>query len=133
MTAQAIQETVLVVENEVLIRMEIAAYLRECGYKVIEVSTGDEAIHLLNKPALAFDVVFTNLEMPGETDGFKLSQWVRQSRPGIHVILTGTVNRAASEAADLCEDAPLPKPYDHQAVLDRIKRLLGAGAAKKLK
>jgi CheY-like chemotaxis protein len=130
---KATPETVLVVEDEVLIRMEIAAYLRECGYKVIEVSNGDEALSLLEKHALRVDVVFSNVQMPGNTDGFKLSQWLRKNRPDVQIVLTGTINRAATEAADLCDESPLPKPYDHQTVVDRIKRLLGAAATSNLK
>ena len=126
-------ETVLVVEHEVLIRMEIASYLRECGYIVIEVSNGDEALSLLERRALRVDVVFSTLEMPGSTDGFSLSQWLRKNRPEVQIVLTGTISRAASEAADLCEESPLPKPYEHQTVVERIKRLLGAATSKYLK
>lgn len=131
MTDEKIPETVVVVEHEVLVRMEIAAYLRECGYKVIEVSNGDEALSLLEMRALGVDIVFSNIEMPGDMDGFRLSQWLRKNRPEVQIVLTGTINRAASEAVDLCEESHLPKPYDHQTVLDRIKKLLGAANAKR--
>jgi CheY-like chemotaxis protein len=69
--------TVLVVEDEVLIRWVIAEHLRECGYRVIEAGNGDEAIEILRRTALTIHVVFSDVRMPGTTDGFALAQWVR--------------------------------------------------------
>jgi CheY-like chemotaxis protein len=46
MTA-VVQETILVVEDDVLIRMPIAQYLRDCGYRVIEAVSADEAMTVL--------------------------------------------------------------------------------------
>jgi CheY-like chemotaxis protein len=74
-------ETVLVVEDEVLVRLAIAEYLRDCGYRVIEASSADEAILVLQQPELTIDVVFTDIEMPGPMDGFGLAQWTRTNRP----------------------------------------------------
>jgi len=118
-------ETVLVVDDEVLIRMVISEYLRDCGYKVIEAANADEAILLLQQEELTIDVVFTDIEMPGSMDGWGLSRWIRANRQGLHVILVGSPAHAANAAGELCESGPmLSKPYEPQAVLDRIKRLL---------
>jgi CheY-like chemotaxis protein len=125
-------ETVLVVEDEVLIRMVISAYLRDCGYKVIEAANADEAILVLQQEELTIDVVFTDTEMPGSMDGFGLSQWIRAKRQGLEVILVGSPARAADAAGELCESGPtLSKPYEPQVVLDRIKRLLAERASRK--
>jgi CheY-like chemotaxis protein len=67
-------ETVLVVEDEVLLRLSIAAYLRDCGYKVIEAADADEAVLVLKQPDLEIDVLFTDVEMAGDMDGFGLAQ-----------------------------------------------------------
>jgi CheY-like chemotaxis protein len=117
---------VLVVEDEVLLRLVIAEYLRDCGYKVIEAADADEALQVLQQSQLTVDVLFSDVEMPGSLDGFGLSQWARSNRPDIDVILTGSVPRAVSAAADLCEDGTIPKPYEPQHVRDRIRRLLAA-------
>jgi DNA-binding response OmpR family regulator len=117
-------ETVLVVEDEVLLRLSIAAYLRDCGYQVIEAGNAHEAVLVLKQPDLAIDVLFIAVEMAGDMDGFGLAQWTRTNRPGLDVILTGSPPRAVKAAANLCEDGPLPKPYEPQLVLDRIRRLL---------
>ena len=58
-------EIVLVVEDEVLLRLSIAAYLRDCGYRVIEAADADEAVLVLKQPDLDIDVLFTDIEMPG--------------------------------------------------------------------
>jgi DNA-binding NtrC family response regulator len=130
MTA-VVQETILVVEDDVLIRMPIAQYLRDCGYRVIEAVSADEAMTVLMHKETQVDMVFSDIEMPGSTDGFGLSKWIRDNRPGIDVILTGTVPRALKAAKELCDDGPLPKPYEPKAVHDYIRRLLTARTAKR--
>jgi CheY-like chemotaxis protein len=123
--------TVLVVEDEVLLRRVIAEYLRDCGYKVIEAAHADEAIVVLKQDHLQIDVLFSDIEMPGSMDGFGLAQWTRSNRPGLEVILTGSVPRAVNAAANLCEEGTLPKPYEPQSVHDRIRRLLAARPPRK--
>jgi CheY-like chemotaxis protein len=117
-------EVILVVEDEILIRMVIADYLRDCGYKVIEAASGDEAMILLEQEDIAIDIVFSDIEMPGRTDGFALSQWLRKHKPDTQVLLAGTPPKATETAQDLCEESSLPKPYDHSVALNRIRRLL---------
>lgn len=118
--------TILVVEDEILIRLVIADYLRGCGYKVYEASSGDEAMILLQQDDPKIDLVFTDTEMPGRIDGFALARWLREQRPEVEVILVGSPAKAADTAAGLCEDGPLPKPYHPQMVIDRIRRLLAS-------
>jgi DNA-binding NtrC family response regulator len=125
-------ETILVVEDEVLIRLVIAQYLRDCGYRVIEAAHAEEALLVLRKSELDIDVVFTDVEMPGSMDGFALSQWVRSNRPGMEVILAGSVGRAVQAASDLCDQQNhVPKPYDPQNVHERIRRLLASRGPRK--
>ena len=117
-------ETVLVVESDVLVRLAIAGYLRDCGYRVIETSSGGEATAVLTNSEIAVDIVFSAVEIGGQPDGFALARWVRTERPGLDVILTGTIEKAADEAGDLCEEGPhLKKPYEPQHVVDWIKKL----------
>jgi DNA-binding response OmpR family regulator len=121
-----IPATVLVVDGEVIIRTEISAYLRDCGYRVIEAATSDEALHVLSANSEPVKIILTDVQLPGSLDGFGLARWVRSNKPGVGVVLAGTAQRAAVAAGELCEDGPtLSKPYDPQIVADRIKRLLG--------
>jgi CheY-like chemotaxis protein len=124
--------TLLLVEDEVLIRMNISQYLRDCGYKVIEAASADEALQVLQSDH-AVHLVLSDVEMPGTMDGFGLAQWVRKNKQGVKVILAGTPERAADTAAELCEDGPtLSKPYEPQALLDLIKRQLGLREKEKV-
>ena len=117
-------QTILVVEDEVLVRLVIADYLRECGYRVHEAVSAEEAILILQAPEVSIDVVFSDVEMPGNMDGFGLARWVRSNMPKTQVILTSGVERSADIAATLCEAGPLlKKPYPSRDVVDRIRQL----------
>lgn len=122
--------TILVVEDDVLIRLVVAEYLRECGYRVHEAANADEAVAVLNTPELTVDLVFSDVEMPrGSLDGFGLARWIRSNHPAVKVILTSGAARSADIAGDLCENGPLMrKPYPTQHVVDRIKQLLAKAA-----
>ena len=122
-------DTVLVLDDDVLIRMPICQYLRDCGYRVLEASNADQARTILQKLDVQVDVVLTDIEMPGAMNGFAFAKWARSVRPELHILLAGTPERAAHAAGELCEHGPiLTKPYDHKIVLDHIKRLLAARA-----
>ncbi len=117
-------QTILVVEDEVLIRLVIAEYLRDCGYKVHEAAHADEAVLVLQSPDVTIDIVFSDVAMPGSMDGFGLARWIRANRPEIQVVLTSGIDRSAEVAGMLCEAGPLlAKPYEPQGVVDRIKLL----------
>jgi DNA-binding response OmpR family regulator len=124
--AQAAEpQTVLVVDHEVLVRMVIAAYLRECGYRVIEAAGHDEARAVVESDEARISVVLASLDAAGPGEGFALARWIRERRPGVEVILAGTPARAAEAAGNICEQGPmLARPYDPQVVHDRIRRLL---------
>jgi len=126
-----LQETIFVVEDEVLVRMPIAQYLRDCGCKVIEAVNAEEAMTVLLHKETLVDIVFSDIEMPGSVDGFGLAKWIREHRPGLDVLLAGTVPRTVQNAQQLCEQGSVPKPYDAQIVHDHIKRLLDARKARK--
>jgi DNA-binding response OmpR family regulator len=118
------KDTVLLVDGEVLIRMVLSDYLRQCGYKVIEAVNGDEALLIL-KLDIPIRIVLSEIEMGGSIDGFGLARWIRHKRSDVRVLLSGSPERAAATAADLCDSGPLlSRPYDPQIVVDRIRRLL---------
>src|SRR5262245_13106924 len=126
----ASQETILLVDDDISIRMPIAQYLRGCGYKVIEAVNADEAMTVLLDEETDIDVVLSDIDMPSVMDGFGLSNWVRDNRPGLDVILVGAVPRAVNAAKELCDDSPLPTQYEPHAVHDHIRRLLATRRAK---
>jgi CheY-like chemotaxis protein len=114
--------TVLVVEPDILVRMVIADYLRDCGYKVVEGVNADEALAVLGA-GTKIDVILTEVQLSGSLDGFGLARQIREDHPEIDVILTSGVARAADKAGDLCDDGPLEKPYHPQDVVRRINLL----------
>jgi DNA-binding response OmpR family regulator len=115
--------TILVVENEVLIRMPLTAYLRECGYQVFEAASVAEAKAVLAADT-PIDLVFAEVDLGNET-GFMLASWVRQHHPQTKVLLASSVANAAQKAGDLCDSSPVvAKPYSHEVVLQRIQTLL---------
>jgi len=128
-----IRETILVVEDDVLVRMPIAQYLRDCGYRVIEAVNAAEAMSVLTHVETVVDVVFSDIEMPGAVDGFGLAKWIREHQPGLDVLLAGTVRRAVEGAKELCEQGPIPKPYDVQIVHKHIRRLLAGRKSAQLR
>jgi CheY-like chemotaxis protein len=127
-------ETVLVVDDEVIARMVICEYLRDCGYKVIEAVNTDEALTVLQHSDVQVDVVLCGMSEADTAGVFMLAQWIRRHWPATDIILAGNHARAAVAAGDLCEEGPmLAKPYDPQLVSDRIKRLLAIRAATRQK
>ena len=126
-------ETILVVDDDIFVRMPIAQYLRDCGYKVIEAVSAEEAMAVLTRSDTMIDLVFTDIEMPSADDGFGLAKWIRDHRPGVDVLLAGTVPRAVESAKEVCQQGPVPKPYDPQTVHNRIRRLLATRAKVELR
>jgi DNA-binding response OmpR family regulator len=113
----------LLVNGDILVRMALAAYLRECGYDVVEAGTPEEAKQAL-RLEMKFDLAFLDIE-GNERAGFELAQIIRKHRPEVRVVLAASVPRAAAEAGDLCEQGPMKrKPYDHRTLERHIRRLL---------
>jgi tripartite-type tricarboxylate transporter receptor subunit TctC len=120
-------ETVLILDEDTLVRLPIAQYLRDCGYRVLEAANVDEAMTILHKLDVQVDVMLSDVELRGSMNGFAFAQWARSVRLGLEVVLAASPERATHAAAKLCDDGPmLMRPYDHQIVLERIKRLLAA-------
>jgi CheY-like chemotaxis protein len=117
--------TILVVESDVIVRMAIAAHLRDCGYRVIESATSDEALLVLDRSGIRVEVLFGAVEISGALDGFALTKWARTNCPDTKIVMAGSPTSAAAAAGRLCEEGPhLKKPYEPQAVEDYIRRLL---------
>jgi CheY-like chemotaxis protein len=84
--------------------LAIADYLRDCGYTVYEAGNVADAQSVF-LAALPVDVVFSDVQMPGDLDGFGLARWLRGRYPDVPVVLTSGVARLVADAADLCDQA----------------------------
>jgi CheY-like chemotaxis protein len=115
-----IRTTILVVDDEVLVRMMIADQLRSAGYTVVEASNAQEALDVLHH---SFDVklVLSDIRMPGSMDGADFARLVRSEYPLVKIVLTSgdlaTVDRAE-------HDGFFAKPYDVSKILAHIETLL---------
>lgn len=72
--------TILIVENEAIVRMELAAQLTALGLKVLVAGDADEAIDLLDAHA-EIELLLTDVTMPGSMDGVRLAHHVRKRWP----------------------------------------------------
>ena len=119
------EHSILLVEDDVLVRHELADYLRRCGHRVIEASSTDEALMVLAHVPEEVSLLLCNADAAGTVTGFALARQVRGEHPGIPVLLAGNVEKAAAAAGEICDDGPeLARPYDPVVVVDRIKRSL---------
>lgn len=116
---------VLVVEDEVLVRMMIAEELRVSGFDVAEAASADEALRLARSGEL-FDAVFSDVRMPGAMDGADLAAQLRSELPGLVVVLTS----AHLGGATLSDPSRfIAKPYMPRDVADMLTGLLQARGA----
>ena len=108
------------VEDDPLVLLSAAETLRAAGFAVTEAETADEALAILQAASGGMDVVFTDVETPGELDGLALARLVVLTWPATPVIVTS--GRVRPQAGDLPEAARfLSKPYD----LDHVAALIG--------
>jgi DNA-binding NtrC family response regulator len=117
------RSSILVVEDEFLIRMLIADELRDAGFNVIEAASADDAIAALDS-LVPIDLVFSDVKMPGSLDGIGLLAVVRSTFPTLPVIITSAHLEAASAIADGAARF-VPKPYSLLAVVALIRQELG--------
>jgi CheY-like chemotaxis protein len=122
---QAPPETILFVEDEALIRMDMAEFLRECGYRVHEAANAEEAREALQSK-FAMDLVFTDINLPGGMNGLELVDWILSNRPGVKVLVT--TGRALDRDVPPIAGALLAKPYTGRDLLDRVKQALEKSA-----
>ena len=124
--AEGRKATVLIVEDELLIRWAIAEYLQDCGFTIITASHAQEAIAAIKDYHSKIDVVFSDIRMPGEVDGFGLARWIDANRPDVAVILTSGHAGAEEAAHELCKKhgAILRKPYNYDEVATRLRNVL---------
>src|SRR6476659_8346143 len=78
---------VLIVEDELLLRIDAAEMIKAAGFEVVEAANADQAIEVL-EARRDITVVFTDIQMPGSMDGLKLARAVRGRWPPIKIVAT---------------------------------------------
>ncbi|HYD04320.1 MAG TPA: response regulator, partial [Reyranella sp.] len=118
-------ERILVVEDNEEVRRAVVDMLQGWGYRVVAFESPDAAAELLETDT-AFDLLFTDVVMPGVMSAIELARIAQQRRPGIGVLLTSGYTRdliPTQEGADL----PLiAKPYRSEELAARVRQVLAA-------
>src|SRR5665213_458178 len=115
---------VLIVEDELLLRMDAVEMIAAAGFVVVEAGNADEAIEILESRR-DITVVFTDIQMPGSMDGLKLARAVRGRWPPIKIVATS--GHVHVSETDLPEGGRfLPKPYSPVEVTGMLRELTGA-------
>lgn len=115
---------VLVVEDDDMVRLTTVDFLESCGYLVLEAENAVKAMAWFDRQAI--DLMFTDVQMPGEMDGIALTEWARTHYPQVPVLVTSGV---AAELARYAAGLMMAKPYDLDAVHARIQTALSKRAA----
>jgi CheY-like chemotaxis protein len=116
--------TVIVVEDETIVRMDIALSLQDEGFTVLEASNADEAIRLLDThPEIR--LMFTDIDMPGSMDGLKLAEAVRNRWPPVNIIVASGHRLLRDDLLPI-EGKFFSKPYDHGRIISAMREMLVA-------
>jgi CheY-like chemotaxis protein len=102
--------TILVVEDEALVSAMISDALLDHGFHVHAVANGSDALRYLLS-GLPADVLFTDINLPGEIDGTMLAQRARDMRPGLPVVFASGRWALLERLRAVPRAACLPKPY----------------------
>lgn len=113
----------LVVEDEVLIRMDAASILEDAGFEVIEAGNVAEALSLLQQHHSHITLLFSDVHMPGIGDGFALARRTAEHWPHISIVIAS--GRANPGPDDLPAGARfVPKPFSAEIVRHHLRRVL---------
>jgi predicted ATPase/signal transduction histidine kinase/CheY-like chemotaxis protein len=81
------EETILVVEDDALTRKFVVSQLESLGYTIVSAATGAEALALVDQ-GVSFDLLFTDIVLPGGLNGSQLAEEVAKRRPSLRVLYT---------------------------------------------
>ena len=121
-TSLPASRTVLVVEDEIILLIEVVDFLRGCGFDVIACHDAAQALAILETSS-PIDIVFSDIQLPGVMDGLDLARWILGHRPELKVILTSGSADALRRAADICDYGTVPKPYEYNALAMQFSAL----------
>ena len=119
-------ETILLVEDEAILREMARDILRDCGYRLIEAATGREALELWREGAGKIDLLLTDMVMPEGISGVDLAERLLADRPDLKVIFTSGYNSAEINGGRLSHSQTyfLQKPYSHTTLARVVRECL---------
>ncbi|WP_262027293.1 response regulator [Microvirga sp. Mcv34] len=114
---------VLLVEDELLVRMAAAEDLQDAGFHVLEAANADLALAVLETCSRDVQVLFTDIDMPGSMNGLDLAESVQQRWPHISLLLSSAYHKPLPE--EIPDDGRfVPKPYSSEDVVKHIRELV---------
>jgi DNA-binding NtrC family response regulator len=116
--------TILIVEDELLVRMHGSEVLEEAGFEVIEAADADEALAILDVHG-GIHLLFSDIDMPGSMDGLKLAQRVHERWPHIRLLLTSG-HYQLSDGDLPMEGRFLRKPWNQDVLVESVRNFLQA-------
>jgi CheY-like chemotaxis protein len=108
---------ILLVEDEMLVRELAYEDLSDAGHEVTAAGSGDEALAILRGDP-TFDVLFTDIRMPGEIDGWELASEARQIIPKLKIVYATGLNDDTGRMTP--DDRMLTKPYRRDDLLGAL-------------
>jgi len=122
--AVAGSRTVLVIDDEPMVRVLLCRLLEEWGFKAVEADNGKSALQLARKLNGGLSMVITDLAMP-YMDGYEFAQAFRQVYPDVPILfMTGKCPAAVADSLSRGREQLLFKPFDPDTFLDAVARLL---------
>ena len=119
---------VLVVEDEMVLRMRAADIVEDAGFTPVEAVNADEAIAILESRS-DIAVLFTDIQMPGSMDGLKLAHAVHARWPDIKIVLvSGQVKPTDAERP--ADSRFFGKPLGVEQMIAELQSMVGTGALK---
>lgn len=114
-------KTILIVEDEALIRLSVTETLESAGFQVIAAANAEAALEALgDQPEV--NVVFTDINMPGKMDGLDLAQFIHAKWPRIALMVTSG-KMPPSVAKDLPAGSQFfSKPYSYAELIEAIRK-----------
>src|SRR6202789_1720402 len=117
---------VLVVEDEMVLRMRAVDIVEDAGFTPVEAVNADEALAILESRS-DIDLLFTDIQMPGSMDGLKLAHAVHDRWPAIKIILvSGQVK--PSDAERPADSRFFGKPLGVRQMIGELQAMGGEGA-----
>jgi PAS domain S-box-containing protein len=118
-------ETVLVIDDEVSIRMLIGDVLGEAGYRFLEAGDGPSGLKILNSDS-RIDLLVTDVGLPGGFNGRQVADAARQTRPGLKVLfITGYADNAVIGNGHLDPGMQvITKPFPMTALAQRVREII---------
>jgi CheY-like chemotaxis protein len=112
--------TVLAVEDNLILRTTIVLEFEEVGFRVIEAGMGEEAVRAIEERA-DIDVLFTDVRLPGQIDGWEIARRFRELHPDRPIIYASAYAPGAERRVS--DSLFFPKPYRPSQIIRAIERL----------